>query len=92
MYPQKDEKPKKVSRRLSARVGEFFKSKPKAEVATPAKVDEHPPKIDEPAPVAPLENPASEPVAETEAPAAPIVEDKPVETPAAAPAVIAATA
>jgi len=53
-------KPLKVGRRLSARVGDFFKSKPKAEVAPPAKVDEHTPKIDEPVPVAPLENPASE--------------------------------
>lgn len=50
----------KVSRRLSARVGDFFSKKPKAEVQTPAKVDEHPPMIDTPMPVAPLENPASE--------------------------------
>ena len=47
----------KVSRRLSARVGDLFKSKPKAEVSTPAKVDEHLPKVDELVPVAPLENP-----------------------------------
>jgi len=44
---------------LSARVGEFFKSKPK-EVSPPAKVDEAPPKIEEPTPVAPLENPADD--------------------------------
>jgi hypothetical protein len=50
----------KVGRRLSARVGDFFKPKPKTEVTTPAKVDEYPPKIDQPEPVAPLENPASE--------------------------------
>ena len=57
---EKVSKTAKVGRRLSARVGDFFKPKPKTEVATPAKVDEHPPKIDEPSPVAPLENPASE--------------------------------
>ncbi|KAG6821852.1 hypothetical protein H0H93_006969, partial [Arthromyces matolae] len=57
-----EEKVSKAKRRIS--FAGFFKSKPKAEVATPAKVDEHPPKIEEPAPVAPLENPASEPVAE----------------------------
>jgi hypothetical protein len=50
----------KVGRRLSARVGDLFKSRPKREVSPPAKVDEHPPKIDEPVPVAPLENPATE--------------------------------
>jgi hypothetical protein len=49
----------KFSRRISLRVGDFFK-KSKSEVPTTAKVDEHPPKIDEPTPVAPLENPASE--------------------------------
>jgi hypothetical protein len=54
----------KVGRRLSARVGDFFKSKPKSEVTPPAKVDENPPKIDEPEPVAPLENPASQAVRE----------------------------
>lgn len=70
----------KVGRRLSARVGEFFKSnKPKDKEAAPTKVDENPPKIDEPAPVAPLENPAAD--GETKAPAA---EAKPTETPAAA--------
>jgi hypothetical protein len=75
---QKEEKtPKaaKVGRRLSARVGDFFKPKPKAEIATQPKVDEHPPKIDEPTPIAPLENPATE-----EAAAVPAVEEaKPVE-------------
>lgn len=54
----------KVGRRLSARVGDLFKSKPKSEVQAPAKVDENPPMIDEPEPVAPLENPASEAVPE----------------------------
>jgi len=37
-------------------------------------VDEHPPKIDEPAPVAPLENPASSEAAPAEA-AEPVAED-----------------
>ena len=73
----------KVSRRLSSRVGELFKPK-KAETPTPAKVDENPPKIDEPAPVAPLENPA------TEAAAAPAEEPKVAEVPPAAPVVAAA--
>ena len=95
---QKEEKPKspKIGRRLSARVGDFFKPKPKEEVVTPPKVDENPPKIDEPAPVAPLENPAAE-----EAAAAPAAteeakpeESKPeepkVEAPPAAPVVAAA--
>ena len=50
----------KVGRRLSARVGDFFKSKPKAEVHTPAKVDEYPPVITAVHPVGPLENPATE--------------------------------
>jgi hypothetical protein len=79
----------KVGRRLSARVGEFFKTKAKAEPTTPAKVDEHPPKIDEPAPVAPLEHPATESkeAAPAEAPASsPAVdESKPAE---ATPAVV----
>ena len=71
----------KISRRLSARVGDFFKPKPKSEHTTPAKVDEHPPKIDKPETIAPLENPATE-GAKVEEPA------KPVE--AAAPVVAAA--
>lgn len=50
----------KVGRRLSARVGDFFKTKPRSEITAPSKVDENPPKIDEPVPVAPLENIASE--------------------------------
>ena len=48
----------KVGRRLSSRVNELFKSR-KVEAATQPKVDENPPKIDEPTPVAPLENPAT---------------------------------
>ena len=72
----------KVSRRLSSRVTELFKSK-KAESSTSAKVDEHPPKIEEHAPVAPLEHPAA---AETPAPAE---EPKP-EVPPVAPVVAAA--
>jgi len=67
----------KISRRLSARVGEFFKVKPKEpKEATPAKVDENPPKIDAPAPVAPLENPAD---AEAAAPAAEAKAEAPTE-------------
>jgi len=75
----------KISRRLSARVGDLFKPKSKQpSESTPAKVEENPPKIDEPAPVAPLENPAAEtgaaaPAAEsTPAPAA--TEESKVET------------
>lgn len=81
----------KVARRLSARVGDFFKQKSKPEVTTPAKVDEHPPKIDEPAPVAPLENPASEATAEAPAVVAETKVDESTEAaPAAAPVVVAA--
>ena len=81
---KKEEKVKatKVGRRLSARVGDLFKPRHK-EPAVPAKVPEvdQPPKIEEPAPVAPLENPAAEePAAEAPAPAA--EEPKP-EAPAA---------
>ena len=85
----KEIKAVKVGRRLSARVGDFFKTKPKAEVTPPAKVDEHPPKIDEPTPVAPLENPASE---SAPAPESKIEETaKPVEpAPAVTPVVAAA--
>ena len=81
---------------MSARVGDFFKHKPK-EVSTPAKVEEEQgktdeaPKIDEPAPLAPLENPAAE--GKKEEGAAPATEEaKPEETKtaeAAAPAVAA---
>jgi hypothetical protein len=79
----------KVGRRLSSRVGELFKPK-KYETTTPAKVDENPPKIDEPAPVAPLENPASTATGDaSEAAAAPADEPK-VEAPPAAPVVAAA--
>lgn len=48
-----------MGRRLSARVNDFFKSRTR-EVSHPAKVDEAPPKLEEPAPVAPLENPATD--------------------------------
>ena len=80
----------KVSRRLSSRVGEFFKPK-KAEASTPAKVDENPPKIDEHVPVAPLENPAAPTSIEavSEETPAPPEEPKP-EVPPAAPVVAAA--
>lgn len=70
----------------------FFRSKPKTESSTPAKVDEHPPVIDEPAPVAPLENPASSEPAPAEA-AAPVVEEPvPAEPALAATPVISAVA
>lgn len=56
MFPlQKDNLSVKLSRRISTRVGDLFKPKPKPKPA-PAIVDEFPPKIDEPVPVAPLEN------------------------------------
>ena len=84
----KDAKATKLSRRISARVGDFFKPKAKAEVASTAKVDEHPPKIGEPAPVAPLENVTE---AAGEATAAETETAKPVEpAPAVTPAVAAA--
>ena len=79
----------KVGRRLSSRVGDLFKPK-KIEAAAPAKVDENPPKIDEPTPVAPLENPATTTTADAaEATPAPAEEPK-VEAPPAAPVVAAA--
>lgn len=57
-----EKKPSKAGRRLSARVTGFFKPKHRPEETSPlpAKVDENPPKIDEPTPVAPLENPTEE--------------------------------
>jgi hypothetical protein len=77
----------KVGRRLSSRVNEFFRPK-KLETTTPAKVDENPPKIDEPAPVAPLENPATATSAEVTTDPAP--EEPKAEVPPAAPVVAAA--
>ena len=68
------EKAVKVGRRLSARLFSFKKSGKTEEHNAPAKVDENPPKIDEPEPVAPLDNPATEaaaPVAEEPKPAEP---------------------
>lgn len=89
---EKENKAAKVGRRLSSRVGDLFRSKPKTELSTPAKVDEHPPVIDEPAPVAPLENPASSEPAPTE-PAAPTTEETvPAEPALAATPVISAVA
>lgn len=72
-------KASKVGRRLSARMNLFFKPKSKEEVPQ-QKVNEEPPKIEEPKPVAPLENlsqpealnAAEEPKPEA-APAAPAV-------------------
>ena len=75
----------KIGRRLSARVGDFFRPKAKTEITTPAKVDEHPPVIDEPKAIAPLENPATSEAAKVEESA------KRVEAPAPVP-VVAATA
>lgn len=75
----------KVGRRLSSRVNDLFKVK-RTEATPPAKVDENPPKIDEPAPVAPLENPASTTAEATPAP----VEEPKVEAPPVAPVVAAA--
>ena len=61
---EKEEKitrsPLKIGRRLSARVSDLFKPSKSKEVNHPVKVDEAPPKIEEPAPVAPLENPAAD--------------------------------
>lgn len=64
-------KASKLGRRISY-VTDIFSRKPKVEVPTSPKVDELPPKIDEPASVAPLENPASEPVKAAEV-ATPVV-------------------
>jgi hypothetical protein len=89
---QKEKKPErrdvrqaaaKVGRRVSARVSDLFKPK-KVETSTQAKVDDQPPKIEEHAPVEPLENPAA-----GEAPA--LAEEPKSEVPPAAP-VVAATA
>jgi len=81
----------KVGRRLSSRVTNLFKPRAKEDVSTPAKVDENPPKIDEPTPVEPLENPVatSEP-AKPEAETAASEEPKPLDTTPAAPVVAAA--
>jgi len=97
---KKEDKPKpaKINRRISTRIGDLFtgdlfKTKPKPDVASTAKVDEHPPKIDEPSPVPPLENPAPEPQAETSAVEAATPADVPVVTTpivTASPAVAAA--
>ena len=85
-FSQVDEKKAKVGRRISARVTDFFKIR-KQEVNAPAKVDENPPVIDEPTPLPPLENPA------TDAPAA-VAAEPPAEAtepaPAAAPVIAAA--
>lgn len=76
-------KASKVGRRLSARVGDFFRpNKTRAELTTPAKVDEHPPRIEKPEEIGPLDNPATEAAKAEEA-------AKPVE---AATPVVAATA
>lgn len=92
---KKDDKPPKspkIGRRLSARVGDFFKPKHR-EPSVPAKVAEAdaPPMIEEPAPVAPLENPAAEaeavPAPTTEAP---VIDEPKVEAPPAVPQVAAA--
>lgn len=98
--PQKEEKKvekkdvrltaAKVGRRLSSRVGDLFKPK-KLESPTTAKVDENPPKIDEPTPVAPLENPATTATVVPEAaPASVDIEEPKAEVPPATPVVAAA--
>ena len=88
---KKEEKPKspKVGRRLSARVGDFFKPKAKAEPTTP-KVEENPPKLAESEPIAPLENPAAETAAAESTPAPAATEEPKTEAPPAAPVVAAA--
>lgn len=88
---KKEEKPKspKVGRRLSARVGDFFKPKAKAEPTTP-KVEENPPKLAESEPIAPLENPAAETAAAESTPAPEATEEPKTEAPPAAPVVAAA--
>ncbi|KAF8344138.1 uncharacterized protein EI90DRAFT_50512 [Cantharellus anzutake] len=86
---EKESKPVKVSRRISARVGELFKPKPKKEVAPAPKADEPAPKIEEPERVAPLETPAPAMASAVEEPAA---ETKTEETPAAPPAAPAVAA
>jgi len=78
----------KVGRRLSSRVGEFFKPK-KAETATPAKVDENPPTIDSPPPVEPLEHPATASSADNSG-SAPAPEEPKTEAPPVVPVVAAA--
>jgi len=76
----------KTTRRLSARVTGFFRPKPNNKSGEtsplPLKVDENPPKIDEPTPVAPLENPDAEHVKAADEP-------KPESAPAPAPQVAA---
>lgn len=92
--PQPAVKAQKVSRRLSSRVGDLFKPKPKKETApAPAKVEEAAPKLEEPAAVAPLETEAAPATTETPAPAAeePAAAAPVAEAPPAAP-VVAATA
>jgi hypothetical protein len=76
----------KLGRRISVGISNTFHflSKTKSEVSTPAKVDENPPQIDNPEPVAPLD------VAQESTPA-PAAEEapKPIEP---SPLVVAATA
>ena len=79
-FSQVDEKKAKVGRRISARVTDFFKIK-KQEVNTPAKVDENPPVIDEPTPLPPLENPATDAPPAPTAPAVEASEPAPAVTP-----------
>jgi len=77
-------KASKLARRISQQVSDIFRPKPKPDVSTSPKVDELPPKIEQPQLVAPLEDPASEP-AKAQEPAE-------VATPPMATTAVAATA
>jgi hypothetical protein len=57
--PKKEGDRSELGRRQSTRVAGYFKPRAPS-VSTLAKMDEHPPRIDELAPVVPLENPASD--------------------------------
>lgn len=56
---KKEDGVSKPKKRLSSFIPNF-RSKSKSEAPTSAKVDENPPKIEEPTPVAPLTHPASD--------------------------------
>jgi hypothetical protein len=96
-----DEKKAGVPRRLASRVGKFFRQTAKTEAIDLVKVDERPPEIEEPYPVAFLENPPAPEAAASaeqyspkmEEPAAPFEHRawlEPIEAPPSAPVVAAA--